>query len=76
MKDVSHSDITNLDIHPQLKSKTGSPHAKGMGKEEKNPLRAVRAPGHTGVSGGHVKLTVRTVCFEGTPGGAGNAPDW
>ncbi|GBP83895.1 hypothetical protein EVAR_36543_1 [Eumeta japonica] len=25
-----------------------SPRAKGMGKKEKNPLRAVRAPGHTG----------------------------
>ncbi|GBP70894.1 hypothetical protein EVAR_55248_1 [Eumeta japonica] len=30
-----------------------SPRAKGVGKEEKNPLWAVHAPGHTGVSDFH-----------------------
>ncbi|GBP83855.1 hypothetical protein EVAR_64120_1 [Eumeta japonica] len=31
----------------------GFPLARGMGKEEKNPLWAVHAPGHTGVSDSH-----------------------
>ncbi|GBP98587.1 hypothetical protein EVAR_100786_1 [Eumeta japonica] len=45
-----------------------SPRAKGMGKEEKNPLWAVHAPGHTvrhlGI-GGHVEFPVQTENFKG-----------
>ncbi|GBP45713.1 hypothetical protein EVAR_44941_1 [Eumeta japonica] len=32
---------------------TSSPRAKGVGKEEKNPLWAVHAPGHTDVFDSH-----------------------
>ncbi|GBP28466.1 hypothetical protein EVAR_93413_1 [Eumeta japonica] len=41
---------------------SSSPRAKGVGKEEKNPLWAVHAPGHTGLSDSLRLKTSRTTC--------------
>ncbi|GBP36068.1 hypothetical protein EVAR_29199_1 [Eumeta japonica] len=45
---IGHAVDHDLDLTPALDFGPRSPRARGERKEEKNPLRAVRAPGHTG----------------------------